>query len=176
MAGVEASSDEPVRVAPADATWPDRFEHERVLLDAAIGHWVVGGIHHVGSTAVPGLDAKPIIDILVGVRDLVGSRECVEPLAQLDYLYAPYRTAEMHWFCKPHPSRRTHHLHLVPVDSQRYRDELAFRDYLRAQPDTAAEYAGLKQRLAAQFAHDRDAYTDAQADFVRSTLVEARGE
>ena len=93
-----------------------------------MGSWVAGGIHHVGSTAVPGLDAKPIIDILVGVDDLVASRGCFESLADLEYLYAPYRADEMHWFCKPDPGRRTHHLHLVPGDSSRFRDELAFRD------------------------------------------------
>lgn len=82
-----------------------------MAVSEAIGEWIVGGIHHVGSTAVPGLEAKPIIDILAGVRDLQDSRACFEPLAQLGYMYAPYLADEMHWFCKPDPSRRTHHLH-----------------------------------------------------------------
>jgi GrpB-like predicted nucleotidyltransferase (UPF0157 family) len=77
-----------------------RFEEERLTLAEAIGEWATGGIHHVGSTAVPGLDAKPIVDILVGVEDLATSRTCFASLAKLDYLYAPYRTEEMHWFCK----------------------------------------------------------------------------
>lgn len=136
----------------------------------AIGEWVVGDVHHVGSTAVPGLEAKPIIDILVGVGDLRGSRRCFEPLAGLDYLYAPYLPGEMHWFCKPHPSRRTHHLHLVPEGSRRYRDELAFRDSLRADPSAAVEYAALKRRLASEFAHDRDSYTEAKSAFIRDVL------
>jgi GrpB-like predicted nucleotidyltransferase (UPF0157 family) len=169
---VEAA-DERVRTVRADPDWARRFEDQRVLLEAAIGEWVVGGIHHVGSTAVPGLDAKPIIDILVGVSDLDVSRECFEPLAKLEYLYAPYRTSEMHWFCKPHPSRRTHHAHLVPVGSERYRDELAFRDYLRAHPRSAAEYAVLKRGLAMRFAQDRNAYTEGKGEFVRSTLAKA---
>ena len=95
--------DEPIRIAAYDPAWPARFEQERLALAAAIGDWAVGGIHHIGSTAVPGLDAKPIIDVLVGVEDLEASRACFDPLAGLDYLYAPYRTEEMHWFCKPHP-------------------------------------------------------------------------
>lgn len=164
------TEDEPVRVVTYDSRWPRLFETERELLDAAIGSWAVGGIQHVGSTAVPGLDAKPVIDILVGVRDLETSRACFEPLTSLDYRYAPYRTAEMHWFCKPHPSRRTHHLHLVPVDSVRYRDELAFRDFLRAHPDVAAEYAALKHRVAEKFKEDREAYSQAKVDFVNETL------
>lgn len=107
--------DEPIRLAPYDSSWPDRFAGERAALEGPIGPWATGGIHHVGSTAVPGLEAKPIIDILVGVDSLEASRACFDPLAELDYLYAPYRDDEMHWFCKPHPSRRTHHLHLVPT-------------------------------------------------------------
>jgi len=172
MSIVEAA-DEPVRIVAADPDWPRRFEEERALLEPTIGAWAVGGIHHVGSTSVPGLDAKPIIDILVGVRDLDVSRECFEPLAKLDWLYAPYRTSEMHWFCKPHPSQRTHHLHLVPVGSERYRNELAFRDYLRAHPRSAAEYAALKRELAMRFVRDREAYTDAKSQFIHSTLAKA---
>jgi GrpB-like predicted nucleotidyltransferase (UPF0157 family) len=163
----------PVRIVPADPAWPARFEVERDALAAAIGGWAPGGIHHVGSTAVPGLDAKPVIDILVGVRDLASSRACFEPIAQLGYIYAPYLIDQMHWFCKPDLSRRTHHLHLVPADSQCFRDELAFRDYLRAHADTAAEYAALKHRLAARFEHDRAAYTDAKTGFIRAVVARA---
>jgi GrpB-like predicted nucleotidyltransferase (UPF0157 family) len=114
------------------------------LLASSIGDWAVGGIHHVGSTSVPGLDSKPVIDILIGVSSLEESRACFDRLAGLGYLYAPYRTHEMHWFCKPDLSRRTHHLHLVPTASARFRDELAFRDYLRDHRDVAQEYGALK--------------------------------
>lgn len=165
-------ADEPIRVVAYDPRWPVRFERERALLEQAVGPWVLGGIHHVGSTAVPGLDAKPIVDILVGVEDLETSRACFEPLAELQYLYAPYLPEEMHWFCKPDPSRRTHHLHLVPRDSSRYRGELAFRDHLRANPGRARDYAELKHRLAARFDRDREAYTDAKADFIARVLAE----
>ena len=165
-----SSGEEPIRIVPYDPRWPDRFEEERAKLEAAIGPWVVGGIHHVGSTAVPGLDAKPIIDILVGVEDLEGSRACFDPLAALDYLYAPYRSEEMHWFCKPDPRHRTHHLHLVPVGSRRYEEELAFRDRLRANPTLAAEYADLKRSLASRLRDDREGYTDAKAEFIRRAL------
>jgi GrpB-like predicted nucleotidyltransferase (UPF0157 family) len=165
-------ADEPIRLTPYDSEWPARFEQERSALEAAIGEWIVCGVHHVGSTAVPGLDAKPIVDILVGVRDLEQARGCFAPLARLDYLYAPYLPDEMHWFCKPDPSRRTHHLHLVPAGSRRYRDELAFRDRLREDPELAGEYAALKRGLASRFAEDREAYTEAKSDFVRRALGE----
>ena len=117
---------------------------------------------------MPGLAAKPVIDILVGIADLEAGRECHEPLAALGYLYAPYRADEMHWFCKPSPERRTHHLNLVPLGSKSYRDKLAFRDHLRGNPDDAAAYAALKHRLAAELGHDREAYTAAKADFVEA--------
>jgi GrpB-like predicted nucleotidyltransferase (UPF0157 family) len=167
----DAWIDEPILVAPYDRAWPDRFAQERRLLQGSIGEWAVGGIHHVGSTAVPGLEAKPIVDILVGVESLEASRPCFEQLEGLEYLYAPYLTSEMHWFCKPRPSRRTHHLHLVPIALPRYRDELAFRDVLRARPDLARDYAALKRRLAERFARDREAYTEAKSAFVRDALA-----
>jgi GrpB-like predicted nucleotidyltransferase (UPF0157 family) len=164
-------ADELIRLAAPDPGWAARFELEREALEEAIGEWVHGGIHHVGSTAVPDLEAKPIIDILVGVRDLEIARACFESLAGLGYLYAPYLPAEMHWFCKPDPARRTHHLHLVPVDSPRYCDELAFRDRLRADPRLAADYATLKRQLAERYRDDREAYTDAKGAFIRAALA-----
>jgi GrpB-like predicted nucleotidyltransferase (UPF0157 family) len=167
------SEDQAVRIAPYDPRWPARFEEERAALEPAIGDWVVGGIHHVGSTSVPGLEAKPIIDVLVGVGGLEESRSCFDRLAGLGYVYAPYRAEEMHWFCKPSPRRRTHHLHLVPADSSRFRDELTFRDYLRSDRDVAREYGALKRNLAREFEHDREAYTAAKADFIRRAVARA---
>ena len=166
-------TDEPVRIVPYNADWPARFEEERAALVAAIGGWVVGGIHHVGSTSVPGLESKPIIDILVGVHGLEQSHASFDRLATLRYLYAPYRSGEMHWFCKPEPNRRTHHLHLVPTTSARFRDELAFRDYLRNHHDVAQEYGAMKRRLAKKFEHDREAYTDAKTEFILATVHKA---
>lgn len=172
LRAVLAGRDEAIQLAAYDPSWPDRFAEERFALDEAIGAWVTGGIHHVGSTAVTGLDAKPIVDILAGVDSLEASRSCFDPLAELGYLYAPYRAEEMHWFCKPHPSRRTHHLHLIPTGSRRFRDELAFRDRLRASPEIANEYARLKDRLAGRFSRDREAYTDAKTNFIHRVLGE----
>jgi GrpB-like predicted nucleotidyltransferase (UPF0157 family) len=174
VTGPGARNDEPVRLTPYDPAWTEAFERERVALEGSIGPWVVDGIHHVGSTAVPGLEAKPIVDILVGVEDLASSRGCFEPLTALEYLYAPYRSEEMHWFCKPSPERRTHHLHLVPAGSRRYAEELAFRDLLRAYPGTTERYAKLKRKLADRFPEDREAYTEAKTDFIRGILDEAQ--
>jgi GrpB-like predicted nucleotidyltransferase (UPF0157 family) len=80
----------------------------------------------------------------------------------------------MHWFCKPSASRRTHHLHLVPAGSPRFREELAFRDYLRTHPDAARSYGALKRRLARQYEHDREGYTAAKSGFIREVIDRAR--
>ncbi|MBA2506871.1 MAG: GrpB family protein [Thermoleophilaceae bacterium] len=162
---------EPVRIVAYDAAWPERFEEERAALEEAIGPWVTGGVHHVGSTAVPGLAAKPVIDILVGVEGLEESLLSFERLVALDYLYSPYRHEEMHWFVKPDPNHRTHQLHLVPTDSPRFRMELRFRDVLRGDPALAGEYAALKAELAERFENDREGYTKAKTAFVTRVLL-----
>jgi GrpB-like predicted nucleotidyltransferase (UPF0157 family) len=146
-----------------------------MLLVGAIGQWLAGSIEHIGSTAIPGLAAKPVIDIMAGVESLDASRPAVVVLADFEYCYAPYRAGVMHWLCKPSPAARTHHLHLVPFQSRLWMEQLAFRDYLRAHPDVALEYAALKWRLAEQHRFDREAYTDAKAPFVRWILDEALG-
>jgi GrpB-like predicted nucleotidyltransferase (UPF0157 family) len=168
-------AEEPVRIVPYDARWPGHFERERTLLLEAIGPWLAGSIEHIGSTAIPGLPAKPVIDIMAGVTSLDASRPALAPLAACAYCYFPYRPDVMHWFCKPSPAFRTHHLHLVPVQSRLWIERLAFRDYLRAHPDVAVEYAGLKRRLADLHRFDREAYTDAKGPFVQRILQEASG-
>lgn len=156
---------------PPDPAWASLFQDEARLLQEAIAPWITGGVHHVGSTAVPGLEAKPIIDIAIGVATLAESRPCIERLRDLPYVYTPYRPDEMHWFCKPdHPGRRTHHLHLIPSGSTRLSDEVAFRDYLRGQPARAEEYAALKRRLANEHPEDQEAYTEGKSAFVKATI------
>ncbi len=161
-----------IHLVPHDPAWAGRFADEARAIRAVIGPWLTGGVEHVGSTAVPGLAAKPVIDIMAGVADLESSRACIEPLGGLGYLYAPYREDVMHWFCKPDPAARTHHLHLVPTGSPRWRRVLAFRDLLRRDPAAATEYAALKQTLAARFPHDREAYTDGKTALITRLVAD----
>ena len=146
------------------------FASERNLIAAQIAPFIVGGIEHVGSTAVPGLAAKPVIDIMVGVESLDASRDAIALLAPLSYCYFPYKPDVMHWFCKPSDEVRTHHLHLIPYQSQLWRERLAFRDHLRANAETANAYARLKMELADRYRDDREAYTEAKSDFIESIL------
>jgi len=99
------ASDAQVHIVPYDPNWPIRFEAERHVLLSSIGPWLVGGaVEHIGSTAVPGLDAKPVIDIMAGVESLDAARPALTVLERHQYCYAPYRTEVMHWFCKPSPA------------------------------------------------------------------------
>jgi GrpB-like predicted nucleotidyltransferase (UPF0157 family) len=166
-------SDAPVSLAPYDPRWPGLFEAERGRVESVIGPWISGGIEHVGSTSVPGLAAKPIIDIMVGVKDLEEAREAFGGLAELGYLHAPYKQEIMHWFCKPSVKERTHHLYLMEKDSSEWRARIAFRDYLRTHPETAHRYEQLKRELADRFRTDREAYTQAKAEFVARVVAAA---
>ena len=160
-----------VRIVPYDPAWPDEFEAEKTRLERVLAPWLAGEIHHVGSTSVPGLGAKPVIDILAEVRSLEESRAAIEPLQELSYCWAPYKAELMNWFCKPSPDHRTHHLHLVVPGSQAWHEELAFRDALRSDPATAHAYEELKRRLADEHTLDREAYTVAKTEFVEAVLA-----
>jgi GrpB-like predicted nucleotidyltransferase (UPF0157 family) len=162
-----AQQEAEVHVVPYDASWPERFASERALLLRVISQYACGPVEHIGSTAVPGLVAKPVIDIMVAVASLAVSQPAIELLEESGYSYAPYRPDVMHWLCKPSAQSRTHHLHLVPFRGSLWNERIAFRDYLRTSRAAAAEYAELKIRLARRFKFDREAYTDAKEPFVR---------
>jgi GrpB-like predicted nucleotidyltransferase (UPF0157 family) len=167
-----------IEIVDYDPSWPERFAAERErLLEViapwlAIEHGLAGPIEHVGSTAVSGLRAKPVIDIMAGVQSLPASRDAIPALTRLSYRYWPYKADVMHWFCKPSDEVRTHHLHLVPVGSALWRERLAFRDRLRADATARAEYVALKDELARRYPDDREAYTDGKTELIRR-IVEA---
>lgn len=163
----------PIEIVPYDGSWLAHFADEREALVKVLRPWLCGPIEHVGSTAVPGLAAKPVIDIMAGVETLEASRAAIARLEAFGYCYAPYRADVMHWFCKPSPALRTHHLHLVPVHSSRWVECLTFRDALRADAELARAYEAVKLDLAARFRDDREAYTQAKASFIRAVLAGA---
>jgi GrpB-like predicted nucleotidyltransferase (UPF0157 family) len=158
--------DAPIEIVPYDPAWPSRFLEESESLRQSLVRWLVAPIEHIGSTAVPGLAAKPVIDIMAGVRTLDDSRPAIAAATALGYCYAPYRAEVEHWFCKPSPAIRTHHLHLIPVGTPEWRGPIAFRNYLRVHADVAAEYEILKRHFAQKHQFDRDAYTVAKCAFI----------
>jgi GrpB-like predicted nucleotidyltransferase (UPF0157 family) len=153
-----------------DSSWPGEFEKERQFLEDVIRDYLYGTVEHVGSTAVPGLVAKPVIDIMFGVRSLADSAPAIVLLEANGYEYVAYKTDVMHWLCKPSQAFRTHHLHLVPYRSDLWNERIEFRDLLRTDERVVAEYANLKRSLAAKYKEDREAYTLAKWPFIRNAL------
>lgn len=170
-----------IELVSYDPGWPGLFNAEAARLRAALGDDLVTDIEHFGSTAVPGLAAKPIIDILVGVRSLTAARaQAVPALEAMGYAFWYDNPAtDRLFFVKGLPPNgpRTHHVHVVEPDSgSLFRDRLLFRDYLRTHPDEARRYEMLKRELAARFPEDREAYTDAKGDYVGAVTDQARRE
>jgi len=136
--------------------------------------WLDGGIHHIGSTAIPGLAAKSIIDMMAGVRDLEEARAAFAPLRMHSYYYTPHRPGSHHFSKPPGPWwTHTHGLHLTEPESDLWRERLAFRDALRADPALAAEYADLKVRLAKEHGTEVEKYTVGKRAFVARVLAGA---
>jgi GrpB-like predicted nucleotidyltransferase (UPF0157 family) len=167
--------EERVFLSPYDRRWPQLFRRERTRLRRALGRKVLE-IEHVGSTAVPGLSAKPVLDLALTVRALREVRGLVAPLAKLGYEYKGlYGLPGRHFFVRGEP-RRTHHLHVVRADSRHWRVWKLFRDYLRRHPDEAARYEKFKRSKARKYADNRPAYTGSKSRFVERMLRKAREE
>lgn len=167
-----------IRIVGYDPAWPAAFESEaaRILALFADGST---RIEHIGSTAVPGLGAKPIIDIMLGAPELGEIDAAVPGIESLGYQYVPEHEAEMperRFFRKERGGRRTHHLHAVEVGGAFWRDHLLFRDFLRSHADVARAYHDLKAELAGRFASDPEAYMDGKDAFIKRVMEEARGE
>lgn len=154
-----------IEVVDYDPRWPEAFAAEARALSAALAEPLVR-VHHIGSTAVPGLKAKPVIDILLEVRS-VGDLDACEPaMRQLDYVPMGEHGIPGRRFFLKGPEFRTHHVHAFRAGSPEVRRHLAFRDYLVAHPATARDYEALKAACAASCGHDNDTYCDGKNDFV----------
>ena len=129
-----------------DPIWPGKFELERKVIEEALGSFLVGTIEHIGSTSVPGLPAKPVIDIMAGVASLAESRPAIPFIEAVGYWYFPYKPDQIHWFCKPSDEVRTHHLHLVPFQGDGWNARLKFRERVREYESIRDAYAELKIR------------------------------
>jgi GrpB-like predicted nucleotidyltransferase (UPF0157 family) len=163
-----------VILLPYTPAWERLFEGERAALQAALGGLALN-IQHVGSTAIPGMVAKPILDIAIAVRDFEDGLACVVPLEKLGYEYrGVVGVISRHYFSKGEP--RTHHIHMYAISSPDWENQLLFRDYLRAHPDWARAYADLKQEMAQRYSQDREAYMLAKGPFIQEILRLARGE
>ncbi len=165
---------DPINIAPCNPGWPGWFRQERDHLRACLPGDLIRRIEHFGSTAVPGLAAKPIVDMLVAVACLERTRREVAPVLEAlgyDYFWRPTWGDDgppfYAWFIKRDSAgRRTHHIHMVERDFPHW-DRLRFRDFLMEHPKIAAAYGRLKYRLAAAHPQDRIAYTQGKSRFIR---------
>ena len=162
-------------ISEYDPKWPAIYEEEVARILALAGDTVTA-VEHVGSTSVPGLGAKPIIDIMAAVGQIDEAMTLVEPLGALGYRYLPeYEELipERRFFRRGRESA-SHHLHIVETATDFWIDHLLFRDYLRSHRETAMEYDEIKRNLAARLGDDRAAFTMAKTSFIEPVLVRAR--
>jgi GrpB-like predicted nucleotidyltransferase (UPF0157 family) len=176
---------EEVAIAPYDPAWPESFRREAEHLRACLPSDLLRRIEHFGSTAVPGLAAKPIVDLLVEVTDLEAARARIAPVLEAqgyDYFWRPTFGDDVPpfyaWFVRRDPvtGARTHHIHMIeatPAFAEHW-DRLYFRDYLREHPEAAREYEALKRGLSADSPGDRVTYTAGKTAFVRRVTAQAK--
>ncbi len=174
---------EDVAIVPYDPRWPELFRREKAHLLACLPSGLIQRIEHFGSTAVPGLAAKPIVDMLVEVSDLERTRAEAAPLLEAqgyDYFWRPTHGDDgppfYAWFIKRDRNTgvRTHHIHMVEADFQEHWDRLLFRDYLMSHPAVAQQYAALKMQLASLHPNDRVTYTRGKTEFITRVTEQAK--
>lgn len=164
-----------VGIVDHDPRWAELFEEQRDRVSAVLARWLVAPVEHSGSTAVLGLRAKPIVDLLAPVGSLREREAVVKVLSEDGWVYWPDdpRGDSRLWFLRPQPELRTHHLHVVEHAHPRARALLIFRDALRQNPALTVEYQQLKEHLARENPANRNAYTNGKATFVAAVLRDA---
>ncbi len=156
------------------------FAQEAERIWQVLGNDLVVEIEHIGSTAVPGMAGKPVVDIMVGVCSLVNAKSTIPALESLGYVYWRENPDPGRMFfvkgMPPYAKQRTHHVHIVGVDSEFCQEHKLFCDYLRRHPEEAKRYEALKRDLAASFRSDREAYTNGKNDYIRAVMAKAQCE
>ena len=165
-------ADASIELRDYDPIWQILFCEQQSRLAVILASWLAGEIEHIGSTSVPGLRSKPIVDILAPVHSLTASRAAIPILQQDGWLFWPddpnqdYRL----WFLRPNPATRTHHLQIIQCDHPSLRALIVFRDVLRRDVNARAAYSALKADLANKHRSDRNAYSNAKTEFVQAIL------
>lgn len=172
--GAYSKLNRPILVVDYDHQWTILFEQEKEEIIAALGSYLLT-VEHIGSTAVPGLAAKPVIDIGVGIRSLADAPVLIPRIEKLAYVYEPaleQLLPQRRFFWKGIPTIHTYHLHLAELNNPVLVRPLQFRDYLRRHPDAAAEYASLKKELAKKCIQDMEAYVAGKTEFVENVMLQ----
>ena len=161
-----------VKVVPYQHQWAEEFAKEKERILATCGDQIVA-IEHIGSTAVPGLAAKPIIDMAAGLRRFQDADTLIKPLAALGYQFYKHFQHQL-LFCKGPEARRTHYLHVMRYRGAKWQSDQLFRNYLRTHPREVERYANLKAKLARQYPEDRDRYTQSKDHYIKSVVAKAK--
>ena len=162
-------------IADYDPQWPQLYEQAKHRILQATNGLIIA-IEHIGSTAVPGLAAKPIIDIMPGVKQLANADACIEGLVRMGYTYVPiYEDAlpDRRYFSLHLREHKGYHIHMVEVGGDFWKRHLLFRDYLHAHPEAAQAYAQIKRKLAPQFTDTND-YASAKTEFITGMVAKAQ--
>ncbi len=172
--------EEPVVVCEYNPEWINLFEKEKNIVLNAIGKYIEA-IEHIGSTAIENLAAKPIIDILVGLKSLDDAKDCIPKLEELNYEYVQeveITLPNRRFFRKPPKgtAKRKYHVHMVEVNNDFWIRQLLFRDYLRSNPKTLQEYETIKKLLAKKYPNNRVAYTMGKEGFILLVVEKAKQE
>lgn len=165
----EFNNSEVIEIVEYEPRWATTYQQEKEIINVALKQEIID-IQHIGSTSVPGLSAKPIIDILIAVNKLASAENYSFQLQKIGYQYIYYtENVDRLFFRKGTP--RSHHVHIVEYDRWTYWRHILFRDYLVAHPETAQQYEQLKREMAIKFKADRDAYTDSKTAFIQSIVA-----
>lgn len=163
-----------VIIEPYNSNWPKMFVSEKSKILSVVGDKNVV-IKHIGSTAISGLAAKPIIDIMIGTKNLAIADDCIAPLESISYEYVPELETNFPYrrylHKGPNLPNKHFHLHMVEIDSDFWEKQLFFRDYLRNNLETSAEYQQLKENLAKQFQDNVFNYCEAKSSFIQKVLA-----
>ncbi|MDB4984615.1 MAG: yqkA [Patescibacteria group bacterium] len=179
MTGVER---ELVKLVEYDPQWPFLFEKEKTSLKELLGDKVLS-IEHIGSTSIPGVPSKPILDIDIAISSLNDAEYFIDKLPLIGYKYLDQtdkwvetpRYKKRRFFVKETEGKTTHHLKIVEIsDQESWGDQILFRDYLRTHQDARESYIELKRSLADQYEHDRKSYTASKVAFIQEILNKAK--
>ncbi|HET6455978.1 MAG TPA: GrpB family protein [Armatimonadota bacterium] len=169
-----------VKLVPHNPKWAKLFEQEKQLLVGTFGETIFA-MEHIGSTAIPGIPAKPILDMNIGVESLEIAKEMKDKFVELGYEHRPFVPGQsleglqaQELYVRGPETKRTHFAHVTVYGSDFWNNALLFRDYLRSHPGRAQEYDDLKQKLAQQYGNDRGSYSKGKEQFVLQTLEMAR--
>lgn len=168
----------PVLLTHYDPIWSEKFNKEKQNLLSAAGKFLTR-IEHIGSTAIPGMVAKPTVDILAAITSLQEAKTLIKVVSSIGYIYVPEfenELPERRYFYKDSADEDAFHLHVVELDSPFWKRHIAFRNYLRTHPDEADAYAELKIKLANEHTTDRNAYTDGKSEFIHRIEMLALGK